>query len=73
MIAPVLAAICAAAVLGAADAGRADMSRQDDRGQTATMQQVAEGYVKLVLVNLLWKPTRFPADLRDKLQPHVSE
>jgi acyl-CoA thioester hydrolase len=34
---------------------------------------IAKGYVKLVLVNLLWKPTRFPADLREKLQPHLHE
>jgi len=32
---------------------------------------IAKGRVKLVLVNLLWKPTRFPAPLRRLLEPFV--
>jgi acyl-CoA thioester hydrolase len=32
---------------------------------------IAKGWVKLAIVNLLWKPTRLPADLRDLLQKNL--
>lgn len=33
---------------------------------------IAEGYVKLAVVNAAWKPTRMPKDLRSRLEPHVA-
>ena len=38
-----------------------------------TNRPIAKGHVKLVLVNLLWKPTRFPAPLRQLLEPLVQK
>jgi acyl-CoA thioester hydrolase len=32
---------------------------------------IAQGYVKLAVVNILWKPTRLPADIQQILQPLV--
>ena len=32
---------------------------------------IAKGYTKHAVVNLLWRPTRFPEDLRAILEPHV--
>jgi acyl-CoA thioester hydrolase len=32
---------------------------------------IAKGWVKLAVVNLLWKPTRLPADLRSLLQKNL--
>ena len=34
---------------------------------------IAEGHVKLVLVNVDWKPTRFPEDIRRLLTAHLRE
>jgi acyl-CoA thioester hydrolase len=33
---------------------------------------IAKGSVKLAVVNLLWKPTRLPQDLRDLLQKNLA-
>jgi len=34
---------------------------------------IAKGHVKLAVVNLLWKPTRLPEDIRRILQQHVQK
>jgi acyl-CoA thioester hydrolase len=34
---------------------------------------IAKGWVKLAVVNLLWKPTRLPADLRSLLEKNLTK
>jgi len=33
---------------------------------------IARGYTKHAVVNLLWRPTRFPSELRTTLEPYIS-
>ncbi len=34
---------------------------------------IAQGHVKLAVVNLLWKPTPLPKEVRQQLEPHVAK
>jgi acyl-CoA thioester hydrolase len=36
-------------------------------------QRIAQGYVKLAVVNLLWKPTRLPPELRTLLEKNLQK
>ncbi len=41
--------------------------------EAETDQLIARGHTKHAVVNLLWKPTRLPADLRQLLEPCVDK
>ena len=38
-----------------------------------TGKLIAKGWVKLAVVNLLWKPTRLPAELLDVLEKNLTK
>lgn len=54
-----------------AELGKASMIFRYDILDPTTDKVLARGITKHAVVNLLWRPSRLPPDLRDLLHPHL--